>query len=102
MNVSDETSPELADLAAELEGMLRLRTPPIGMKLFETQEGMAAIPKLRRPKAVHTLDQVVGQAARLGWTVGVTATDLVNDQCRSVVGLGGQDEAWVVFVLDVS
>lgn len=94
MNLSDETSPELADLAAELEGRLRLRTPPIGMKLFETQEGMAAIPKLRRPKAVHTLDQVVGQAARLGWTVGVTATDLVNDQCRSVVGLGGQDEAW--------
>jgi uncharacterized protein (DUF169 family) len=40
------------------------------------------------------MDQIVAQAARLGWTVGVTAEDLIGDQCRSVVGLGGQDEAW--------
>jgi len=31
---------------------------------------------------------VVGQASRLGWTVGVTADDLVGAQCRAVVGLG--------------
>ena len=55
---------------------------------------MEAIPKIRRPKSVHTLDQVVAQAARLRWTVGVTGEDLVGDQCRSVVGLGGQDEKW--------
>jgi uncharacterized protein (DUF169 family) len=81
-------------LAAELERLLRLRALPFGMKLFETREEMEALPKVRRPKAVHTLDQVVAQAARLGWTVGVTAEDLVGDQCRSVVGLGGQDDRW--------
>jgi len=81
-------------LAAELERLLRLRTIPFGMKLFESRADMEALPRIRRPKAVHTLDQVVAQAARLGWTVGVTAEDLVGDQCRSVVGLGGQDDKW--------
>jgi len=81
-------------LTAELEHLLRLRAVPFGMKLFATREAMEAVPKIRRPKAVHTLDQVVAQAARLGWTVGVTAEDLVGDQCRSVVGLGGQDDKW--------
>src|SRR5512146_2331982 len=81
-------------LAAELERLLRLRAVPFGMKLYGTREEMEAVPKIRRPRSIHTLDQVVAQAARLGWTVGVTAEDLVGDQCRSVVGLGGQDEKW--------
>jgi uncharacterized protein (DUF169 family) len=85
---------ELAQCAAELERLLRLRALPFGMKLFASRAEMEAVPKIRRPQAVHTLDQVVAQAARLGWTVGVTAEDLVGDQCRSVVGLGGQDDAW--------
>ena len=85
----------MKELVAKLEGLLRLRSIPFGMKLFETVAEMEAIPKIRRPKeSVHTLDQVVAQAARLGWTVGITTKDLVGDQCRSVVGLGGQDEKW--------
>ena len=89
--MSDTDWPELA---AQLERLLRLRTIPFGMKLFESRADMETLPRIRRPKAVHTLDQVVAQAARLGWTVGVTGEDLVGDQCRSVVGLGGQDEKW--------
>lgn len=81
-------------LAAELERLLRLRAVPFGMKLYATREEMEAVPRIRRPKSVHTLDQVVAQAARLGWTVGVTAEDLAGEQCRSVVGLGGQDDKW--------
>ena len=85
----------MKELVAKLEGLLRLRSIPFGMKLYETVAEMEAIPKIRRPKeSVHTLDQIVAQAARLGWTVGITAADLVGDQCRSVVGLGGQDEKW--------
>src|SRR5215813_572402 len=84
-----------AKVAADLERLLKLRTIPFGMKLFERREEMEAIPRIRRPKAVHTLDQVVAQAARLGWTVGITAEDLVGAQCRAVVGLGGaKDAAW--------
>ncbi|HEY1425841.1 MAG TPA: DUF169 domain-containing protein [Caulobacteraceae bacterium] len=77
-----------ADIVAELEQRLRLRSIVFAMQLFERRADMEAIPRIRRPQHVHTLDQVVGQAARLGWTVGVTAEDLVGAQCRAVVGLG--------------
>ena len=85
---------DLAAQSAELERLLRLRTGPFGMKLFEKVEDMEAIPKVRRPKSIHTTDQIVGQAARLGWTVGITADDLVGAQCKAVIGLGAQDEEW--------
>ena len=82
-------------LAADLERLLKLRVIPFGMKLFENRGEMEAIPRIRRPKSVHTLDQVVAQAARLGWTVGITGEDLVGAQCRAVVGLGlAKDEKW--------
>ena len=73
----------------ELEGLLKLRSIVFGMKMFERREDMEAIERIRRPQSVHTLDQVVGQASRLGWTVGITSDDLVGAQCRAVVGLGG-------------
>ena len=81
-------------LAADLERLLKLRSHPFCMKLFEALEEMQAIPKIRRPKAIHTTDQIVAQAARLGWTVGITAEDLVGAQCRAVIGLGPQDDTW--------
>ena len=76
-------------IVAELEQLLKLRSIVFAMQLFEKREDMEAIPRIRRPQHVHTLDQVVGQASRLGWTVGVTGDDLVGAQCRAVVGLGG-------------
>ena len=76
------------EIAGELEQLLKLRSIPFGMKLYEDRAEMEAIPRVRRPQAVHTLDQLVGQASRLGWTVGVTSEDLVGAQCRAVVGLG--------------
>ncbi|MBI1397198.1 MAG: hypothetical protein GC151_14595 [Betaproteobacteria bacterium] len=88
------TSHDWKRIAADLERLLRLRSRPFAMKLFETVDEMAAVPKIRRPANVHTTDQIVAQAARLGWTVGITGDDLVGAQCRSVVGLGGQDDAW--------
>ena len=82
-------------LVADLDRLLRLRSIPFGMKLFEHRDDMEAIPRIRRPKSVHTLDQIVAQAARLGWTVGVTSEDLVGAQCRAVVGLGlAKTETW--------
>ena len=86
------------DGAATVEGLnrfLRLRTTPIVMKRFRTVEEMNAVPKIRRPDAVHAMDQIVGQAARNGWTVGITAEDLVGAQCGVVVGLHDRDETWL-------
>ena len=83
------------NLVADLERLLKLRAIPFGMKLFEHRKDMEAIPRIRRPKSVHTLDQIVAQAARLGWTVGITSDDLVGAQCRAVVGLGrAKDDKW--------
>ena len=81
--MTGENAPDWRALVAELNGLLKLKTPLIGMKLFERVEDMEAIPRIRRPKAVHTTDQVVGMAARLGWTVGITGDDLVgaDPQC---------------------
>ena len=77
-----------------LNRLLRLRTNPFGMKLFETVAEMEAIPRIRRPSSIHTTDQIVAQGARLGWTVGITRADLVGDQCGAVIGLHPQDEEW--------
>jgi uncharacterized protein (DUF169 family) len=80
---------------ADLERLLKLRSIPFGMKLFQRRDEMEAIPKIRRPQSIHTFDQVVAQASRLGWTVGITAENLVGAQCRAVIGLGqAKDEKW--------
>ena len=86
---------DLAGLVADLNSLLRLTTTVIGMKMFARAEEMAAIPRIRRPSAVHTTDQIVSMASRLGWTVGITADDLVGAQCRAVIGLAPQDEKWL-------
>ena len=82
------------DIVDSLNRLLRLRTNPFGMKLFETVGEMEAIPRIRRPQSIHTTDQIVAQASRLGWTVGITRADLVGDQCGAVIGLHPQDEEW--------
>lgn len=86
---------DLAALVDDLFRLLRLKTTPIAMQLFESAEAMQAVPKIRRPRGtIHTTDQIVGQAARLGFTVGITMDDLVGPQCGAVLGLAPQDETW--------
>jgi uncharacterized protein (DUF169 family) len=82
-------------VVADLNRLLRLRTTPIAMKMFASQAEMEAIPRIRRPSSVHTTDQIVGQASRNGWTVGITMADLVGAQCGTVIGLSPRDDAWL-------
>ena len=66
--MQQQSPPEQLDLAgmvADLNSLLRLKTTVIGMKMFATVEEMAAIPKIRRPTAVHTTDQIVSMPR--GW-----------------------------------
>src|SRR5258708_6863838 len=96
--MQQQTHPEAFDLngmAADLISLLRLKTTVIGIKMFATVEEMTAIPKIRRPSAVHTTDQIVSMASRLGWTVGITGEDLVGAQCRAVIGLRPHDEKFL-------
>ena len=79
--MQQQTSPETLDLAGmvgDLNDLLRLKTTVIGLKMFATVAEMTAIQKIRRPTAVHTTDQIVSMASRLGWTVGITGDDLVG------------------------
>jgi uncharacterized protein (DUF169 family) len=91
----DEVRYDWNGIVDDLNRLLRLKATPIGMKMFATVEEMEAIPKIRRPKDIHTTDQIVGQAARLGFTVGITGDDLVGAQCRVVLGLGPRDDEWL-------
>lgn len=89
------TDSDWAQLIAELNNYLRLRTPPTAMKLFADVAEMEAIARIRRPQRLHTADQIVAQASRLGWTVGVTADDLANPQCAGILGLIEQDDKFM-------
>ncbi|MDG1206494.1 MAG: DUF169 domain-containing protein [Pseudomonadales bacterium] len=92
---SDETNFDYDEVLEQLNKYLRLRATPIGMKMFKTKEEMEAVPRIRRPKDVHTTDQIVGQACRNGWTVGITMDDLVGAQCGTVIGLHPRNEEWL-------
>lgn len=90
-----DTAYDWAGVVADLNRLVRLRTTPVGLKRFATREEMDAVPKLRRPEAVHTFDQIVAMAARLGWTVGATTADLVMEQCAAVLGLIPRSDEWL-------
>jgi uncharacterized protein (DUF169 family) len=97
-NAPASISPSTYDwtqIVDDLNRLLRLKTTPIGMKLFTSVAEMEAIPKIRRPASIHTTDQIVAQAARLGFTVGITQKDLVGAQCGAVIGLHPQDADWL-------
>lgn len=57
--------------------------------------GNGSDPPHSPPRAIHTTDQIVGMAARLNWTVGITNDDLVGPQCGAVIGLHPQDDRWL-------
>ena len=85
-----------AKVVADLERLLKLRSIPFGMKLYERREEMEAIPRIRRPKSSpHPRpDRGPGGEARAGRSA-LTSEDLVGAQCRAVIGLGlAKDEAW--------
>ena len=91
----DRTIHDWSALVEDINRFLRLRTTPIGMKMFKSVAEMEAVPRIRRPSAIHTTDQIVGQACRNGWTVGITADDLVGAQCSTVIGLHPRNDKWL-------
>ena len=93
--VSDQQTFDGNEIVIALNKFLRLRTTPIGMKLFKSVEEMESVERIRRPKDIHTTDQIVGQASRNGWTVGITVDDLVGAQCSTVIGLRPRDDKWL-------
>ena len=58
--ISTDLTYDAPQIVDDLNRLLRLRTTPIGMKLFETISEMELIERIRRPKEIHTTDQIVG------------------------------------------
>ena len=87
----------LAELAEQLNQLLHLRSFPIGMKLFEDLDEMAAIPSLRRPTKGKTFTtcQLVTQARIAGFTLGITTENVAPfSSCSSVIGLDAPGELY--------
>ena len=87
---------QLAQLAGKLTDLLKIRTMPIGMKRFQSQEEFESVKGLRRPKAgrFYTTCQLVTQARIAGFTLGTAAENVrPGGNCGGVMGLDVPDEA---------
>jgi uncharacterized protein (DUF169 family) len=87
----------IAELAAQLDQLLRLRTFPIGMKLFEDRAAMEAVPGLRRPPKgkIFSTCQLVTQSRMAGFTLGITTENVPEfSSCSSVIGLDAPGEVY--------
>ncbi|HWA78800.1 MAG TPA: DUF169 domain-containing protein [Acetobacteraceae bacterium] len=84
----------LRELAVELAGLLKLRSLPIGMKLFAEREALLAVPGIRLSQdgKRFTTCQLVTNARLGGQTIGIVAeTVLPFTGCASVIGLKEPD-----------
>lgn len=89
---------QVAELARQLTELLRLRTLPFGMKLFETAEEMAKVPGLRRPAEGRKFStcQLVTQARIAGFTMGITHDNVPGfSNCGGVIGLNEPSELYL-------
>lgn len=81
---------EIKEAAASLVQMLRIRTIPFGMKLFEDADEMRAIPGLRTPTdgKFFTTCQLVTQVRTAGFTLGIVQDNLRGgSSCGANIGL---------------
>ncbi|MDE0943406.1 MAG: DUF169 domain-containing protein [Alphaproteobacteria bacterium] len=86
----DVSAENLKALSGKLVELLRIRSIPIGMKLFEDADEMLAIPGLRTPTAnfQFTMCQLVGQTRTAGFTLGIQHENVrPNSNCGGIVGL---------------
>jgi len=76
-----------AELAGDLEALLRLRTFPLGWKRLEKEKDLHKIRKVRKYEHSYTWCQAVTVARTAGWTVGVTAQDPNVCRFKNIAGL---------------
>jgi uncharacterized protein (DUF169 family) len=97
--MSEELGAEaLKGLGQELTELLRLRTLPIAMQLFEDPAALDAIPGLRRPKrgAQFSTCQLVTQARVAGLTLGIVHDNLRPfSNCGGIIGLNAPGEDYL-------
>lgn len=85
-------------ITADLRNGLRLRSDPIALKLYETEDSLESIPGLRRPESgvQFTMCQLISQVRWLGWTLGITLRNTVpGSNCGAVPGLNAPEEKYL-------
>ncbi|MGX0978471.1 uncharacterized protein (DUF169 family) [Roseovarius sp. MBR-51] len=88
----------LATATAELVDLLKLRTLPIGLKLFEYVDEMMLTKGIRTPRdgKVFSTCQLVTQSRYNGTTLGIVHDNLLpNSNCGGVVGLNVPGENYL-------
>lgn len=70
-----------------VERLLRLKTFPVGLKLYEDPNDLNTNKWLRRPQEKLSLCQMITIVRTFDWTVGGVAEDLVTQGCASILGL---------------
>ena len=88
----------LRSLAQELTELLRLKTLPIGMKLYEDVAALDTIPGLRKPKkgGEFSTFQLVTQARIAGLTLGIVHDNLRPfSNCGGIIGLNKPDDTFL-------
>jgi uncharacterized protein (DUF169 family) len=94
----DVSAANLRTLADRLFQHLRIRTLPIGLKLYEDAAAMEGIQGLRRPTEDYrfTMCQLVTQARTAGFTLGITHDNVRPwSNCGGIVGLNAPGESYL-------
>jgi uncharacterized protein (DUF169 family) len=92
------TAQLLAEATQRLHELLRIKTLPIGMKLFEDAEEMKKVQGLRSPTPASRFStcQLVTQARWYGFTLGITHDNVMpNSNCGGVIGLNRPGDAYL-------
>ena len=94
----DVSAENLKHLAEKLLTLLRIRTLPIGMKLYEDAAEMEKLPGLRMPTKDFrfTTCQLVTQARTAGFTLGIKHSNVrPNSNCGGIVGLNKPGKSYL-------
>ena len=94
----DVSAENLKKLAEKLILTLRIRSIPLGMKLFENADDMLKIEGLRTPTAEFhfTTCQLVGQVRSAGFTLGIVHENTrMHSNCGGIVGLNKPSESYL-------
>ncbi|MFZ5632867.1 MAG: DUF169 domain-containing protein [Bacillota bacterium] len=81
------------EAAEEIQRCLRLRTYPLGVKLFEKAEDLQKVEKIRTWPQKLSFCQYVTMARTSGWTMGFTVQGLGMPACMFMLGLAPLPEA---------
>ena len=82
------------EIVPQLTQLLRLQTPPVAMKWIETEEELAAIPKVRLHDKHLPPCTIVGHAAQFNWTSACRPENIHANYCRGINGMFERDEKW--------